>query len=196
MTGQLSHLIGPRRRGWLVLCNFLQTLLVLAAGCLQYYQLRHNNKGQEGEGETEQNGITRVPPTGSQSLTALALLAFASGSQVVQSRSLRMTEISTAMATAAWVDLLIDPHLLAIRAPNRSRNRRLAFLVTLMTGSLVGAGIYRTAAGSATAVFLSAGGKALVTVMYLFNGAEAEAAADAGERESQDGRGQRKRAVV
>lgn len=105
---------------------------------------------------------------------AIALLAFASGSQVVQSRSLRMTEISTAMATAAWVDLLIDPRLMAVRGePNRPRNRRVAFLVALVAGSLLGAGIYRTA-GSAVAVFVSAGGKAVVTVMYLFNGAERE----------------------
>lgn len=168
LTGQLSHLVGPRRRGWLVLCNLLQTLLALAAGLVQWHQLK---VGGGGGGGGMGAGASKVPPTGPESLVAIALLAFASGSQVVQSRSLRMTEISTAMATAAWVDLLIDPHLMVIREPNRPRNRRLAFLVTLVAGSLVGAGIYRTA-GSATAVFVSAGGKALVTVMYLFNGTE------------------------
>lgn len=80
-----------------------------------------------------------------------------------------MTEISTAMATAAWVDLLIDPHLMAIE--NRPRNRRLAFLVSLFAGSVLGAGIYKRA-GSALALFISGGGKAVVTGMYLFNGAE------------------------
>ncbi|RMD41536.1 hypothetical protein DV735_g3607, partial [Chaetothyriales sp. CBS 134920] len=34
---------------------------------------------------------------------------------VVQSRALGTTEISTAMATAAWVDLVIDPHLAVLR---------------------------------------------------------------------------------
>lgn len=142
-------------------------LLVLAAGFIQYHQLlllRHERIAAVSEEK-------RVPPTGPESLLAIALLAFASGSQVVQSRSLRMTEISTAMATAAWVDLLIDPHLMTVREPNRPRNRRVAFLVTLVVGSLVGAGIYRTA-GSAAAVFLSAGGKGVVAVMYWFNGAE------------------------
>lgn len=79
------------------------------------------------------------------------------------------------MATAAWVDLVIDPRLLVFgTAPdkvNRPRNRRLAFLATLVAGSLVGAGVYRTA-GSAVAVFVSAGGKAVVTGMYFFNGSE------------------------
>lgn len=154
LTGQLSHLVGPRLRLWLVLCNLAQTLLVVAAAALQH--------------------AYGTAPTGRASLLAIALLAFASGSQVVQSRSLRMTEISTAMATAAWVDLLIDPRLMAVRGePNRPRNRRIAFLVVLVAGSLLGAGIYRTA-GSAVAVFVSAGGKAVVTGMYLFNGAERE----------------------
>ncbi|KAJ4422796.1 hypothetical protein N0V82_002575 [Gnomoniopsis sp. IMI 355080] len=150
-TGQLSHLVGPRRRLWLILCNALQTLLVIAAAALQYVR-------------------------GTAQPHSLALMAFASGSQVVQSRSLRMTEISTAMATAAWVDLVIDPRLLVVRrrgseGGNRPRNRRLAFLVTLVAGSLVGAGILRTA-GSAVALFVSAGGKAVVTGMFFFNGAE------------------------
>ncbi|KAI7776665.1 hypothetical protein LA080_004695 [Diaporthe eres] len=155
MTGQLSHIVGPRLRLWLVLCNLAQTAMVFAAAALQ---LRYG-----------------VQHTGPRDLLVIALLAFASGSQVVQSRSLRMTEISTAMATAAWVDLLIDPHLLAVREKNRPRNRRLFFLVTLIAGSLAGAGIYK-AAGSSVALFVSAGGKAVVTVMYMFNGVEKEKA--------------------
>lgn len=155
LTGQLSHIVGPRLRLWLVLCNLAQTAMVFAAAALQLrYGVRH---------------------TGPRDLLVIALLAFASGSQVVQSRSLRMTEISTAMATAAWVDLLIDPHLLAVREKNRPRNRRLFFLVTLIVGSLAGAGIYKEA-GSAVALFVSAGGKAVVTLMYFFNGAEKEKA--------------------
>jgi uncharacterized membrane protein YoaK (UPF0700 family) len=146
VTGQLSHIIGPRCRLWLMVCNLVQTLLVFAAAAMQYVH-----------GVGLENGTA---------LVTIGLLAFASGSQVVQSRSLRMTEISTAMATAAWVDLLIDPHLFALN--NRPRNRRGAFLVSLFVGSLVGAVIYRTA-GSATAVVVSAAGKLLVTGMYLFN---------------------------
>lgn len=94
-----------------------------------------------------------------------------------------MTEISTAMATAAWVDLLIDPRLMTVRrrrgsggggeGGNRPRNRRLAFLFALVAGSLVGAGIFKTV-GSVVAIYLSAGGKAAVTIMFFFNGAEKE----------------------
>lgn len=148
-TGQVSHIVGPRKRWWLVLCNLLQSLLVFAAAAVQL-----------------EYGTQKVGPA---AVTAVSLLAFASGSQVVQSRSLAMTEISTAMATAAWVDLLIDPHMFT--RENRGRNRRICFLVALFLGALIGAGVYKTR-GSAPAIFLSAAGKLLVTIMYLFNGAE------------------------
>lgn len=149
LTGQLSHIVGPRCRLWLIACNFLQSCLVFAAAALQY--------------------VYGVQLEGTVPLVAIALLAFASGSQVVQSRSLSITEISTAMATAAWIDLVIDPNLLALK--NRPRTRRAAFLLTLVLGSMVGALIYKTA-GSATAVAVSGAGKLLVTIMYFFNSAE------------------------
>ncbi|CAK7262731.1 hypothetical protein SEPCBS57363_000192 [Sporothrix epigloea] len=149
LTGQLSHIIGPRNRLWLIVCNFLQAGLVFGASAIQY--------------------IYGADLEGSHAVVALALLAFASGSQVVQSRSLAMTEISTAMATAAWVDLLIDPQLFAIK--NRPRTRRLVFLLALAVGALLGASFRRTA-GSAVAILVSAVGKLVVAFMYLFNEAE------------------------
>lgn len=149
LTGQLSHLIGPRKRWWLLLCNLIQTGLVFGAAAMQY-----------------QFGIAEK---GSYTLIVIGLLAFASGSQVVQSRSLAMTEISTAMATAAWVDLMIDKDLFVLK--NRPRTRRVAFLAALIAGSLAGAGIYRQV-GSAAAIAVSAAGKLMVTIMYLFTNAE------------------------
>ncbi|KAI1100480.1 hypothetical protein F4804DRAFT_336181 [Jackrogersella minutella] len=149
LTGQLGHIVGPRLRIWLVCCNFIQSCLVFAAAATQY--------------------IRGTELKGAGALVVIGLLAFASGSQVVQSRSFRMTEISTAMATAAWVDLIIDPELL--KSKNRPRTRRVLFLATLIMGALAGAGIYRSA-GSWVAILVSAAGKMLVTGMYLFNSAE------------------------
>ncbi len=149
LTGQAGHAVGPRCRLWLVFCNFVQTCLVFAAAAIQM--------------------VHGVEMQGPQALTVIGLLAFAGGSQVVQSRSLAMTEISTAMATAAWVDLMIDPNILTLK--NRPRTRRVAFLLTLGLGSLVGAFIYRDA-GSGVALMISAGGKLLGTIMYFFNEAE------------------------
>ncbi|KAI1367117.1 hypothetical protein F5Y08DRAFT_336998 [Xylaria arbuscula] len=149
LTGQLGHIIGPRMRLWLVCCNLFQTILVFVAAGLQFKY-----------GVTSQGLIAVV---------VIGLLAFASGSQVVQARSMKMTEISTAMATAAWVDLVIDPKLFHV--DNRPRTRRIMFLLALVGGALLGAGVYRVA-GSAAAVFVSAAGKLAVTIMYLFNGAD------------------------
>lgn len=146
LTGQASHIIGPRKRWWLTLCNLIQSACVLAAAAIQY------KRG--------------VKPHGPEALAVIGLLAFAAGSQVVQSRSLSMTEISTAMATAAWVDLMIDENILASK--NRPRTRRIAFLLSLVVGSLVGAAIYREV-GSPTALAVSGGGKLLVTMLYSFS---------------------------
>ncbi|KAI3332989.1 hypothetical protein F4824DRAFT_473649 [Ustulina deusta] len=149
LTGQVSHIVGPRMRLWLVCCNLIQTVLVFVAAVLQF------RYGVESQGPV--------------AVMVVGLLAFASGSQVVQPRSMKMTEISTAMATAAWVDLIIDPKLLQAR--NQPRTRRVMFLLALVGGSLLGAGIYRVA-GSAVAIFISAAGKFVVTIMYIFNSAD------------------------
>ena len=149
LTGQLSHIIGPRCRLWLIACNFIQTCLVFAAAAMQY--------------------VYDNPGTGTHALIIVGLLAFASGSQVVQSRSMAMTEISTAMATAAWVDLMMDPKLFVL--DNRPRTRRIAFLIVLALGGLFGAYLYKTV-GSAAAIMVSGAGKFLVTIMYFFNQAE------------------------
>ncbi|KAL7954409.1 hypothetical protein V8C34DRAFT_294418 [Trichoderma compactum] len=149
LTGQLGHIIGPRKRWWLILCNLIQTCLVFAATAVQY---RYG-----------------VEDHGPKALTVVALLAFAAGSQVVQSRSLAATEISTAMATAAWVDLMIDRRLFVV--DNRPRTRRVAFLLALVVGGLIGALLYRTA-GSAVALAVSGAGKALASLLYIFSGGE------------------------
>ncbi len=149
LTGQLSHIIGPRCRLWLIACNFVQTCLVFAAGAIQY--------------------VYGTQDSGTNAIIIVGLLAFASGSQVVQSRSMAMTEISTAMATAAWVDLVMDPKLFVL--DNRPRTRRIAFLTILTLGSLFGALIYRNV-GSAAAILVSGAGKFLVTIMYFFNQSE------------------------
>ncbi|KAI0470281.1 hypothetical protein F4859DRAFT_127536 [Xylaria cf. heliscus] len=156
ITGQVSHIVGPRMRLWLWCCNLIQSALVFVAAAMQFKY-----------GVVQQGGLAVI---------VIALLAFASGSQVIQSRSMKMTEISTAMATAAWVDLIIDPKL--FQAHNRPRTRRVMFLVALAGGSLLGAGVYRTA-GSATSVLISAAGKLVVAMMYLFNSAERPKQTDA-----------------
>lgn len=150
ITGQLgNHVLGPRMRAWLLGINLLQTMMVFMAAIMQF------KLGRQSQGPA--------------ALGIISLLAFSSRSQVVLSRVLQIPEITTAMATAAWVDLVIDPKILKIS--NRPRNRRGFFLLSLFAGSLVGAAVYYKA-GSPTALILSASVKSIVSVMLFFNPSE------------------------
>lgn len=144
LTGQIGNHIGSRRRWWQCVSNLLQTTMTLGAAWLQF------SRG------TQQSGPW--------ALAVIALLAFSSGAQVAAARAFKMPEISTAMATAAWVDLLIDPGLLVLK--NRPRDRRAFFLVALALGSLAGA-FMRARIGSPLALVVSAVGKAVVIPMLL-----------------------------
>lgn len=148
-TGQLGHIVGVRSRLWIIFCNLIQTILVFIAAAIQHFY--------------------GVELRGTRTLIIVGLLALAAGSQVVLSRSLALTEISTAMATAAWVDLVNDRKLFAMS--NRARTRRIAFLIVLFGGAFFGAFIYRSL-GSAAALFFSAIGKLIVTFMFFFNKAD------------------------
>lgn len=146
MTGQFANIIGPTRRGWLLASHLLQTLMVFAAAAIQ--------------------SISNGQGIGPYAMGSIALLAFSSGAQVASMRPMRIQEITTAMATAAWVDFVIDPKFLA--ANNRPRNRRGLFLLILIAGSFVGAFMYREV-GSANTLILSAALKLAVTLMLLLN---------------------------
>jgi uncharacterized membrane protein YoaK (UPF0700 family) len=151
VAGQLGNLAGTRRRWWLLLSNLLQTVMVFVAAGLQFvYPIR------------TEDAVSKV---------VIVLLAFSSGGQVAMTRGLKITEITTAMATAAWVDLFVDERFW--RWKNRSRNRRVGFLVLLVAGSFVGAWAYRRI-GSAFVLLINALGKAVVLGMLMFNGGTVE----------------------
>ncbi|EHY59229.1 hypothetical protein HRR83_001501 [Exophiala dermatitidis] len=149
LTGHIGHAVGSRRRVWLLWTNIVQTAMVFGAAAIQF---SHG-----------------VQETGSWAQAAIALLAFASGAQVGASRAMQIPEITTAMATAAWVDLVIDANILVLK--NRPRNRRVFFLAFLVAGSFMGA-FMRLRIGSAWALVVSALGKLLATLMLLFSRAD------------------------
>lgn len=146
IMGQTGNYFGVRKRLWLIISNVIQTSMVYAAMVIQY--------------------VLPIQSEGSVALGVIALLAFSSGGQVAMGRSLKITEITTAMATAAYVDLVVDPNL--VKLINRSRNRRLLFLLMLTAGCFAGAYAH-SAVNSAFAVLLSAVVKTLVTVAFFFN---------------------------
>lgn len=154
-SGQLGNALGPRRRLWLLLSSIFQTALVFAAGAMQY--------------------TAGAKPEGTIALGVISMLAFSSGCQVAMARGFNVPEITTAMATAAYVDLFIDPRIW--KRDNRPRNRRALFLVIIVLGSFAGAFAYAKV-GSAFALLMSATGKALVTIGFLFNSGIQEQLAD------------------
>lgn len=146
ITGQIANIVGVRKRVWLIFSHFCQTMMAFGAAIIAATQ--------------------DVQVSGPWAQAAIALLAFSSGAQVASMRPLRIQEITTAMATAAWVDLVIDPNFLTIR--NHSRDRRALFLAALVAGSFAGAYAH-PAVGSSNTLILSAVSKALVTLTLLFN---------------------------
>lgn len=144
--GQIGNHVGVRRRLWLLTSNLIQTSLVFAAVAIQY--------------------SFPIQRDGPAAMVVIALLAFSSGGQVAMSRSLKITEITTAMATAAFVDVVVDPKLGKLK--NRLRNRRVMFLIMLTAGCFVGAFAQREVS-STFPILMCAIGKAMVSVGFLFN---------------------------
>ncbi|KAK5107698.1 hypothetical protein LTR62_000892 [Meristemomyces frigidus] len=146
LTGRVGIAVGRRRRAWQFGVNLAQTFMVMGAAWIQF--------------------VHGVEERGAWARAALALIAFSSGAQVAAARAMKIPEISTAMATAAWVDLLIDENLMTWR--NHPRNRRILFLVALVAGSFAGA-FARTGVGSPMALVISGVVKALVIGGTLFS---------------------------
>ncbi|EOD51659.1 putative duf1275 domain protein [Neofusicoccum parvum UCRNP2] len=149
VSGQFANAIkAVRQRWWVLLSSILQTCMIAAAAILQY---------RFPEASTNKHALGK---------TALGLLAFSAGVQVAMVRALKVTDMTTAMATAAWVDIFIDPCLLAGPTKNRSRNRRAGFLLALVTGSFIGSAAYK-GGGSGFALVISCVIKTVAALLFL-----------------------------
>jgi uncharacterized membrane protein YoaK (UPF0700 family) len=147
LQGQAGNIMRcARRRWWLLVSNALQTALVFAAVALQI--------------------CFPAESSTPAAMGIIALLAFSSGAQVGMVRGLEVTEITTAMATAAYVDVVVDKRMLGQFTGNEARNRRVGFLVALILGSFVGAAVEKWAARG-MALVVSGAVKAIVTVLIL-----------------------------
>ncbi|KAK4691539.1 hypothetical protein P7C71_g5478, partial [Lecanoromycetidae sp. Uapishka_2] len=161
LLGQLGFRFGRTRRAWLLCTNILQTILVFLAAALRQWVA------------TDTASHTRF--------AVIALLAFASGAQVAMARTVNVPEITTAMVTSAYIDFLVDPKLLLRN--NRPRNRRLFFVLALLTGSFAGAVAYKKV-GAAFSLLLAGICKTGLCIMLLYNCAETGDAEERGAREA------------
>lgn len=146
VLGQLGNWIGVRKRLWLLISNVIQTGLVFLALAIQ--------------------NMVPVKRDGFGAMAVVGLMAFSSGGQVGMARALKITEITTAAATAAIIDVCVDPSLVKIQ--NRLRNRRILFLILLTAGCFVGIYVQK-ALGSRIPFLLCGGLKAIVCFGFFFN---------------------------
>ena len=102
---------------------------------------------------------------------SLALLSFATASQIAAARAWDLSEITTAMATGALVDLFNDPQFFARH--NRRRNLRAVFFVVLVLGCVFAAGLKRWLGfGSSGLLAVSVGVKGVVVGVLGWMGGE------------------------
>ncbi|KAF1988256.1 hypothetical protein K402DRAFT_445502 [Aulographum hederae CBS 113979] len=144
--GHLGELLGQKRRGWLVATNFIQTGLVFGAAAIRFWGPRTT--------------------FGPHALGTIALLSFAHGGQIALALCVRMPELNTTMVTGAFVMLAVDRRIFAKKNP--ARNRRIAFFLSLILGSVIGS-IAARWCDTALPILLTGCLKALVMVMFLFN---------------------------
>ncbi|PGH23967.1 hypothetical protein AJ80_02029 [Polytolypa hystricis UAMH7299] len=153
-----SRVLTPLRRSTLLASFSLQTLALIAAGVLV------------------QTGIVeakREDPRGPihwMQIVPLVLLSLQAAGQIVTSRVLYLDEVPTVVLTTVLCDFLIDPQLVSTKRgwhTHAMRNRRLATFVALFAGAMVSGGLTK-AAGLASSLWLAAGLKFVVTILWLF----------------------------
>ncbi|OXG85087.1 hypothetical protein C350_01713 [Cryptococcus neoformans MW-RSA36] len=152
----LGHLFGLRRRAWLLTNVFFQIVcLTLAAIFLS------------------PSGPAATRLGNKHDWTIIMLFAMMSGAQVAAARQASVQEIPTAPMTSSYVDLVGDRYLFVGFTHKKAgaRNRRLGYVLAMITGSFIGA-IMHKYAGSWAVVVVAMGFK--FAVLFLMSVAPAD----------------------
>lgn len=148
VCGRLGHHFGERKRSWLLVSSILQISLLIVALILVHIW-----------------GIQYGYVTDRRGWAVMFFLAASSGVQVAMARTVGISEVPTAMLSSPLVDLLTDPNL--FRFPSHPaavpRNRRAIYIVSIISGSFVGACAHRYA-GTECAIYVAVGIKVCVAV--------------------------------
>ncbi|KAA6408239.1 MAG: hypothetical protein FRX48_07981 [Lasallia pustulata] len=139
----------PRRR-WVFLTSFaLQALLIAAATVLVTV------------------AAADPEPVIWQNVLPIVMLSFQSSGQAVASRVLQYNELPTVVLTSTYCDLMSDPQLFTARLPDNSkRNRRVAAVVMAVGGAILGGFFARTWTGIAGGLWVAAGLKGAVALVW------------------------------
>ena len=100
-------------------------------------------------------------------LIPIALLSFQAAGQIVNSRTLGVSEVPTVVITSLLCDLMSDPRLLAPIRENPKRNKRTAAFLLTLAGGICGGWISKATSTVQPAFWAVAGIKFFIAVMWL-----------------------------
>ncbi|PSR90319.1 DUF1275 domain protein [Coniella lustricola] len=161
---RMSAILGKQRRAALLTSFLLQTIfVVLAAAIIQGGVLNGAYPSQTASGVVVWRELIPV-----------SLLSFQAAGQIVNSRTLGVSEVPTVVITSLLCDLISDPKLTAPLRENAKRNKRIAAFVLTLTGAICGGWITKGTNTVQASLWLIAGIKFLVTVSWMFWTTEAE----------------------
>lgn len=156
LFGQLANVLGRCKRSWLAFSTLIQAIfLFIPAILLQLNVLNVAKEASSQDGEYKSSWI-------------ILLLGGSAGIQLSMAKSVGIPEIPSAVLTSSYADLLTDPHLFhrSINSPLvRPRNLRLAYIFSIVAGTLVGAAVQLTKGTAATVWFAWA--LRMVNLVYI-----------------------------
>lgn len=154
---QLTRKLGPCRRGTLCTSFAIQGLLIVIAACLIQADLIQR-----------QEHATYTFDRPLLSLIPITLLAFQSAGSINSTRILGYNEIPGVVLTSVYYDIASDPALLSHPSQNAKRNRRIAGVVMLLIGAIIGGWLSCTRGGMAVVLWIAAALKLGISVAWLF----------------------------
>ncbi|KEF60981.1 uncharacterized protein A1O9_02545 [Exophiala aquamarina CBS 119918] len=182
------------RRRLIFLTSFLvQTIFITIAAVLVTESLVSNHPFETG---TFSSGSVKNPAKipNFLDLCPVAILAFQAAGQVTLSRLLAMLDLPTIVLSTLYHDFTADLYSLRVSwrqrtslrnfflGPQRRQATRLASIVSLFAGGIIGGETYKSRAGMAGALWIAAFLKLAVTIAWLFWRTQKSGGHDDGEQ--------------
>ncbi|RAL10304.1 YoaK family protein [Aspergillus homomorphus CBS 101889] len=148
--------LGPTRRGTLFASFMAQVALIVIAVALIQAGLIPQPASSDVSSHQHHPLLDLIP---------IGLLAFQSAGSINSTRSLGYNEIPSVVITSVYFDIASDMNIFA--GKNVKRNRRVAGVVMLLIGAIVGGWLNRSDGGMASTFWLAAGIKFLIGCGWL-----------------------------
>ena len=169
-----------RRRLVFILSFFIQTILIIIAAVLVNLGVVSNRPAISGSFSSgSQRSATVNTTTNFADLAPIAILAFEAAGQVCLSRVLEVNELPTIVLSTIYHDFTADLWGIAeswrqsgsissfFFKGQRRQGRRLASIIALFLGGIVGGEMFKSRAGMSGSLFFAAGIKGVICVAWL-----------------------------